>query len=123
MNHSARKTAITTLVHAGIPPTLVQQHSGHKSPPSINNYTTPSLKHQDMSDLLTGTFSKASKTVGTLKEISENFDGLDTGLQDIGNYDIVNNMSATASVAFPQLKELFTSATINGYMTPFFGKQ
>ena len=23
MNHSARKTAITTLVHAGIPPTLV----------------------------------------------------------------------------------------------------
>lgn len=27
VNHSVRKTAITTFVHAGIPPTLVQQHS------------------------------------------------------------------------------------------------
>ena len=68
-----------------------------------------------------------SETVGTPQEFSENFDGLDTVLQDIGNYefnnDIVNNMSATASVPFPQLKELFTSATINGNVTINFGKQ
>ena len=64
VNHSARKTAITTLVHAGIPPTLVQQHSGHKSLASINNYSTASLNQQkDMSDLLTSHFSKASETV------------------------------------------------------------
>ena len=77
-----------------------------------------------MSDLLTSHFSKASETVGTPQEFS--FDGLDTVLQDIWNYefnnDIVNNMSATASVPFPQLKELFTSATINGNVTINFGK-
>ena len=57
VNHSARKTAITTLVHAGISPTLVQQHSGHKSLASINNYSTASLNQQkDMSDLLTSHF-------------------------------------------------------------------
>ena len=126
VNHSARKTAITTLVHAGIPPTLVQQHSGHKSLASINNYSTASLNQQkDMSDLLTSHFSKASETVGTPQEFS--FDGLDTVLQDIWNYefnnDLVNNMSATASVPFPQLKELFTSATINGNVKINFGKQ
>ena len=77
-----------------------------------------------MSDLLTSHFSKASETVGTPQEFSENIDVLDTVL--LGNYefnnDIVNNMSATASVPFPQLKELFTSATINGIVTINFGK-
>ena len=80
-----------------------------------------------MSDLLTSHFSKASETVGTPQEFSENIDVLDTVLQDIGNYefnnDIVNNMSATASVPFPQLKELFASATINGNVTINFVKQ
>lgn len=38
VNHSVRKTAITTFVYAGIPPTLVQQHSGHKNLASIKNY-------------------------------------------------------------------------------------
>ena len=33
-----------------------------------------------MSDLLTSHFSKASETVGTPQEFSENFDGLDTCL-------------------------------------------
>ena len=46
VNDSARKTAITTLVHAGIDNTLVQQHSVHKSISSINNYSTASLKQQ-----------------------------------------------------------------------------
>ncbi|XP_069125345.1 uncharacterized protein [Argopecten irradians] len=38
VNPSARKTAVTTLVHAGVPPTLVQQHSGHKNISSVHNY-------------------------------------------------------------------------------------
>ena len=80
-----------------------------------------------MSGLLTSHFSKASETDGTPQDFSENFDGLDTMLQDIGNFefnnDIVNNMSTTASVPFPQLIELFTSATINGNVTINFGKQ
>ena len=127
VNHSARKTAITTLVHAGVPLTPVQQHSGHKSLASMNNYSTASLNQQkDMSDQVV-IFSKASETVGTPQEFSENFDGLDTVFQDIGNFEfninIVNNMFTTASVPFPQLKELFTSATINGNVKINFGKQ
>ena len=119
------KTAITTLVHAGVPPTPVQQHSGHKSLASMNNYSTASLNQQkDMSDQVV-IFSKASETVGTPQEFSENFDGLDTVFQDIGNFEfninIVNNMFTTASVPFSQLKELFTSATINGNVKINFG--
>lgn len=46
VNHSVRKTAITTFVYAGIPPTLVQQHSGHKNFASINNYSIASINQQ-----------------------------------------------------------------------------
>jgi len=53
VNHSARKAGITTLIHAGIQSTLVQQHSGHKSLSSINNYSNASFKQQkDMSKVL-----------------------------------------------------------------------
>lgn len=53
VNHSVRKTAITTFVYAGIPPTLVQQHSGHKNLASINNYNFASINQQKgMSDPL-----------------------------------------------------------------------
>jgi integrase len=51
VNHSARKTATSSLVHAGVPPTLVQQLSGHKNVNSINNYSTASYdKHTNYSD-------------------------------------------------------------------------
>ncbi|CAC5377815.1 unnamed protein product [Mytilus coruscus] len=53
VNHSARKTGITTLIHAGVQNTLVQQHSGHKSLSSINNYSSASFQQQkDMSKVL-----------------------------------------------------------------------
>ena len=45
-NHSGRKTAITRLLDEGIPVTSVQQHSGHKSLASINNYAKNSSKTQ-----------------------------------------------------------------------------
>lgn len=133
VNHSVRKTAITTLVHAGILPTLVQQHSGHKNLASINNYSTASINQQkSMSDLLSnfskGATSEASEEINNdVHEVNNDLPGLDNVLQEIGNYefnnDIVNNMSATASVAFPKLQGLFTSATINGNVTINFGKE
>ena len=43
-NHSARRTAITTLVFAGVEPNVVQQLSGHIQ--SINNYNSPSMEQQ-----------------------------------------------------------------------------
>ena len=45
---------MTTLVHAGVEPTVVQQFSGHKSIQSINNYSTASVNQQkNMSSIIT----------------------------------------------------------------------
>ena len=47
------KTTITNLLHAGIPPTQVQQLSGHRNIQSVNNYAVASLEQQnEMSDVL-----------------------------------------------------------------------
>ena len=45
-NHSVRKTGITNLLHAGVPPTLITQVSGHKNVESIKNYAYASAKQQ-----------------------------------------------------------------------------
>jgi len=54
-NHSARKTTCTKLLHSGIAPTTIQQLSGHKNVPSVNNYANASLyilMQEEMSDIL-----------------------------------------------------------------------
>lgn len=45
-NHSGRKTAIQTLLHANVPPTDVVQLTGHKNLLSLNSYSTMSLDQQ-----------------------------------------------------------------------------
>lgn len=52
-NHSGRKTAIQTLLHAGVAPTEVQQLSGHKNVQSLNAYSTLSTgQQQQLSNIL-----------------------------------------------------------------------
>ena len=52
-NHSLRKTMCNTLLQAGVPPTLIQQMSGHKNVASISNYATASKKQQrEMADIV-----------------------------------------------------------------------
>lgn len=47
VNHSARKTAISSLVHAGVPPTIIQQLSAdHKNVNVVNKYSTASNEQQ-----------------------------------------------------------------------------
>ena len=41
-NHSARKTSMTNLLHAGVPPTVIKHISGHKNAESISHYATAS---------------------------------------------------------------------------------
>lgn len=58
-NHSARKTTVSSLMHAGVPPTQVMQISGHKNVQSINNYSSASIEQQKQmskirSDVTTG---------------------------------------------------------------------
>ncbi|KAJ8309919.1 hypothetical protein KUTeg_011784, partial [Tegillarca granosa] len=66
VNHSARKTGITTLVHAGMQNTLIQQQSGHKSLSSLNNYSTASLDQQKQMSCILSNLNKPS----TLKNAS-----------------------------------------------------
>ena len=47
-NHSLRRTSLTTLMQAGVPPTIVAQLSGHKNVGSLSRYTTASLQQQRM---------------------------------------------------------------------------
>ena len=52
-NHSGRKTAIQTLLHAGVVPTEVQQLSGHNNVQSLNAYSTLSTgQQQQLSNIL-----------------------------------------------------------------------
>ena len=42
VNHSVRKTSITNLLQAGVPPTLIKNISGHKNVSSISHYASAS---------------------------------------------------------------------------------
>ena len=54
-NHSVRKTSITRLLDNYVPPTFVQQLSGHRNIESLNSYHKASKSHQiRMSDNLSG---------------------------------------------------------------------
>ena len=64
VNHSARKTGITSLMHAGVQNTVVMQLSGHKNVNSINNYSTASVNQQkQMSHILTNFSGNDGSTV------------------------------------------------------------
>ena len=41
-NHTMRKTMVTNLLQAGVPPTLIQEISGHKDVKSLSNYGSAS---------------------------------------------------------------------------------
>lgn len=52
-NHSGRKTCVSKLLDANVPPTEVVQISGHKNLLSLNSYNTVSMKKQiNMSNVL-----------------------------------------------------------------------
>ena len=54
-NHSIRKTAAERLLQANVPPTLIQNITGHKNVQSISNYAKASKKqHFEMQKILTG---------------------------------------------------------------------
>lgn len=96
-NHSARKTTVTSLVHAGVPPTQVMQISGHKNVQSINNYSSASIKQQKqmskiISDVATGndytSVNDENSSVGNFN-ISDALDDIILGnaLEEIENVE------------------------------------
>ena len=59
-NHSARRTAVSTLLGKNVHETKVQQLSGHKNIQSLNEYRVATLEQQkSMSNILTKAISDA----------------------------------------------------------------
>lgn len=68
VNHSTRKTGITSLMHDGVQHTVVMQLSCHKNVNSINNYSMASVNQQkEMSSILTN-YSGNDRSTVTHKE-------------------------------------------------------
>lgn len=87
VNHSIRKTAITTNAHAEIPSTILHQHSGHKKNLAlINNNSTDSINQQKgMSELLSsfseGATTEASEKINNdVHEVNNNLPALNNVL-------------------------------------------
>jgi len=54
VNHSARKTTVTSLLHSKVEATQIMQLTGHRNVQSINQYSSASLEQQEtMSNILT----------------------------------------------------------------------
>lgn len=65
-NHSARKTAIETLLHRDIPPTSVMQLTGHKNVQSLNSYSNLSVDQQrEVSLILSSNFPQSTNIPST----------------------------------------------------------
>ena len=53
VNHSARKTTVTSLLHSKVEPTQIMQLTGHPNVQSINQYSSASIDEQEtMSNIL-----------------------------------------------------------------------
>lgn len=80
-NHSARKTSIQSLLHSGIPPTSVQQLSGHKNLQSLNSYSTlPCDQQRQLSNILSKSSASAEiSTSSSLLEYSSIVTSIDDG--------------------------------------------
>ena len=71
VNHSARKTTVTSLLHSKVEATTVMQLTGHKNVASINEYSSASLDQQiKMSNILSdvGSSGRSASTEHALIE-------------------------------------------------------
>ena len=75
VNHSGRKTTVTSLIHSNVEATTVMQLTGHKNVASVNEYSSASFNQQQkMSNILTdiGTGSRGLIPQETNTSISVN---------------------------------------------------
>ena len=96
LNHSARKTSISSLLNNNIHPLHVSKLSGHKNLESLNSYHSASRKQQErMSDIINSNDERAP-----LKDIS------------CKNCSI-SNTSSSSSFSKYKNEAIFNGATIN----------
>jgi hypothetical protein len=113
-NHSARKTAIQTLLHSNIPPTEVMQISGHKNVQSLNSYAEVSEAQQHC------------MSVCVEEAMNSNFEISNELLQDLLNDDDdfsfqscskQNSVQASKPQMFRIGAKSFINCTFNGNVT------
>ena len=120
-NHSARKTMVTNLVHAGVPPTFIQQASGHKNIQSINNYSVASRQQQkEMQDILANP-SEINSTLGlnAPKLAKSNEIRVDVNVEKENqspesHTQISHSQSLTTNQSRNMLSGLFSGASVSG---------
>jgi len=122
-NHSGRKTAIQTLLHANVPPTNVVQLTGHKNIQSLNSYANMSLDQQrDVSHVLSSKMPDNATGVTSdmcsdqlLKSVGLD-DDMIIELLDDGSF--IDTHSAVQSGSQPSLNKTQTSSS-NSNPMPF----
>lgn len=128
-NHSVRKTSCSNNLHADVPPTRVQQFSGHQRPESLNSYYVANLEQQkEMSDNALYGPSKAKRMRQVSAAAGSSKDLMETTTQEmeissvehIGQGDIRPMASQTVSVTKNSTKVIdgtqgfLSSAIFNG---------
>ena len=114
-NHSVRKTGITNLIHAGVPPNLVTQMSGHKNVNSLKNYATVSAKQQKaMSDILANP-GKIISPITNYQPFANNSYPLETvSVQISENNAKTGTNTIHKSCAATMMNGLFSGASLSG---------
>ena len=89
-NHTARKTSITNLLQAGVPPTAIKHISGHKSEASIGHYASVSkaqVKH--MNNILLNPSKYLSETGGNSFQKAQNVIPIPTSSEEKNGSSLV----------------------------------
>ena len=93
VNHSARKTTVTSLLHSDVQPTTIMQLTGHRNLQSVNDYSAASLKQQkEMSFILSDISSGTKNIVSTAESIStaESYEFDNAGDSELASVDFEN---------------------------------
>ena len=115
-NHSLRRMAITTLVHSGVDPTIVQQLSGHKKIESINNYSTASIPQQKnmsgiITDFTTGGDDQTNQDDNEEKAVIRSQEFVENILNEITMYENLHldniQLASTSTDKTPQIPAVY----------------
>ena len=79
VNHSGRKTTVTSLIHSNVEATTVMQLTGHKNVASVNEYSSASFNQQQhisniLTDIGTGSRGLIPQETNTSRSVNMNED-------------------------------------------------
>ncbi|VDI01659.1 Hypothetical predicted protein [Mytilus galloprovincialis] len=100
VNHSARKTTVTSLLHSNVEATQIMQLTGHRNVQSINQYSSSSLEQQEkMSNILSDISSGNRGSIANKPENVSNQPSTSTHNIEQLTDDDLTNVDVDAMVA------------------------